>query len=101
MRAAPRWPPECAAAAGRHGCRGRACAEHALPGVALRRMIGWSSYLMSRMMVANWYNVHYYERYVNLEIRGRPLRGNCHSASLLLALNPLSNILSTVPSLNC
>src|SRR5450631_630311 len=75
MRAAPRWPPECAAAAGRHGCRGRACAEHALPGVALRQMIGWSSYLMSRMMVANWYNVHYYERYVNLEIRGRPQRG--------------------------
>ena len=31
-------------------------------------MIGWSSYLMSRIMVANRFNVHYYERYVNLEI---------------------------------
>src|SRR5579863_5779181 len=29
-------------------------------------MIGWSSYLMSRIMVANIVNVHYYERYVNL-----------------------------------
>jgi hypothetical protein len=33
-------------------------------------MIGWSSYLMSIIMVANRCNVHYYERYVNLEIRG-------------------------------
>ena len=52
------------AAAGRHGCRGRACVEHALPGVALRRMIGLSSYLMSTIMVANTFDVHYYERYV-------------------------------------
>jgi len=29
-------------------------------------MIGWSSYLVSRVMVANLINVHYYERYVNL-----------------------------------
>jgi hypothetical protein len=29
-------------------------------------MIGWSSYLVSRVMVANVINVHYYERYVNL-----------------------------------
>jgi hypothetical protein len=28
-------------------------------------MIGWSSYLMSRVMVTNSFNVHYYERYVN------------------------------------
>jgi hypothetical protein len=29
-------------------------------------MIGLSSYLVSRVMVANLINVHYYERYVNL-----------------------------------
>jgi hypothetical protein len=29
-------------------------------------MIGWSSYLMSRIMVTTALNVHYYERYVNL-----------------------------------
>ena len=29
-------------------------------------MIGWSSYVMFRIMVANTGNVHYYERYVNL-----------------------------------
>jgi hypothetical protein len=29
-------------------------------------MIGWSSYLVSRVMVSNSFNVHYYERYVNL-----------------------------------
>jgi hypothetical protein len=33
-------------------------------------MIDWSSYLMSRITVTNSSNVHYYERYVNLEIRG-------------------------------
>jgi hypothetical protein len=29
-------------------------------------MIGWSSYLMYRIMVVRILNVHYYERYVNL-----------------------------------
>ena len=29
-------------------------------------MIGWFSYLMSRVMVTKYSNVHYYERYVNL-----------------------------------
>jgi hypothetical protein len=33
-------------------------------------MIGWSSYVMSTIMFVNSFNVHYYERYVNLEIRG-------------------------------
>ena len=33
-------------------------------------MIGWSSYLMSIITVTNSFNVHYYELYVNLEIRG-------------------------------
>ena len=31
---------------------------------------GWSSYVMSRITVTNSFNVHYYERYVNLEIWG-------------------------------
>jgi hypothetical protein len=29
-------------------------------------MIGWFSCLMSTLMVTNTFNVHYYERYVNL-----------------------------------
>src|ERR1035441_734550 len=33
-------------------------------------MIGLSSYVMSRITVTNSFNVHYYERYVNLEIWG-------------------------------
>jgi hypothetical protein len=32
-------------------------------------MIGLSSYVMSKIMFTNTDNVHYYERYVNLEIR--------------------------------
>jgi hypothetical protein len=36
-------------------------------------MLGLSSYLVSRVMVASICNVHYYERYVNLEIRGARL----------------------------
>src|SRR5258706_13061649 len=36
-------------------------------------MIGWSSYLMSRVMITNSFNVHYYERYVNSAYFSYPL----------------------------
>jgi hypothetical protein len=29
-------------------------------------MIDWSSYLVSRVMVVNYIDLHYYERYINL-----------------------------------
>jgi hypothetical protein len=41
--------------------RGMPCREW-----PLRRMIDWSSYLVSRVMVVNYIDLHYYERYINL-----------------------------------
>lgn len=45
-------------------------------------MIGWSSCVMSKLMVANVFKVHYYERYVNTSLGGKLASRNLNLESV-------------------